>query len=310
MNKNLSFKEISTLWKDEKRHYVKRSTMSAYDLILEKHLLPVFADMSAIEEGTVQEFVINKLNSGLGHKTVKDILIVLNMIARYGAKHGKFNHPDWDVKFPADRSTKELPVFTVAHQRKLMGHVVKNFTFKNLGVLLCLHTGMRIGEICALTWGDIDVKQGIIKVSKTIGRLYVAEGTSPRTELVLSSPKTKSSYREIPMTQDLLKLIKPLKAIVNNGYYVLTNDESPTEPRVYRNHYKQLLRSLGLPELKFHGLRHSFATRCIESRCDYKTVSVLLGHSSISTTLNLYVHPNMEQKKRCLDKMIKYLGKI
>ena len=86
--------------------------------------------------------------------------------------------------------------------------------------------------------------------------------------------------------------------MVNENYYVISNDIKPIEPRTYRNYYKKLCEQLDIPELKFHGLRHSFATRCIESKADYKTVSVLLGHSNISTTLNLYVHPNKEQKKK------------
>lgn len=97
--------------------------------------------------------------------------------------------------------------------------------------------------------------------------------------------------------------------VVNTGFYVISNDPKPIEPRTYRNYYKKLMKSLDIPIIKFHGLRHSFATRCIESNCDYKTVSVILGHSDISTTLNLYVHPNMEQKKRCISKMFKSLGK-
>ena len=109
------------------------------------------------------------------------------------------------------------------------------------------------------------------------------------------------------MTKELLSIIKPLQKIVKGDYYVLTNDESPTEPRTYRNYYKKLLVKLDIPPIKFHGLRHSFATRCIESQCDYKTVSVILGHSNISTTLNLYVHPNFDQKKKCIDKMLKSL---
>lgn len=111
------------------------------------------------------------------------------------------------------------------------------------------------------------------------------------------------------MSKELLALVKPLKKVFNADYYVLTNDISPTEPRTYRNYYKRFMKQLDIPKLKFHGLRHSFATRCIESNCDYKTVSVLLGHSNITTTLNLYVHPNMEQKKRCIAKMFKSLGK-
>jgi len=97
--------------------------------------------------------------------------------------------------------------------------------------------------------------------------------------------------------------------IVNPDYFILTNEIKPTEPRTYRNYYKHLMEQLEIPKLKFHGLRHSFATRCIESNCDYKTVSVLLGHSNITTTLNLYVHPNMEQKKKCINKMFKSMGK-
>ena len=107
------------------------------------------------------------------------------------------------------------------------------------------------------------------------------------------------------MNKELLKMLRPLKKIVNGKFYVLTNEEKPTEPRTYRNYYKRMMEQLNIPPLKFHGLRHSFATRCIESNCDYKTVSVILGHSDITTTLNLYVHPNMEQKKRCVDKVFK-----
>ena len=111
------------------------------------------------------------------------------------------------------------------------------------------------------------------------------------------------------MASDVLKIIKPLKKILNDNYYVLTNEEKPTEPRTYRNYYNRLIKVLNINNLKFHGLRHSFATRCIESKCDYKTVSVILGHSNISTTLNLYVHPNLEQKKKCIDQMFKFLKK-
>lgn len=112
------------------------------------------------------------------------------------------------------------------------------------------------------------------------------------------------------MTRVLQKFIKPFKDIVNDDFYIITNDLRPTEPRTYRNYYRKLLTSLGIPPLKFHGLRHSFATRCIESRCDYKTISAILGHASISTTLNLYVHPDNDQKRRCLDRMVKSLGKL
>lgn len=161
--------------------------------------------------------------------------------------------------------------------------------------------------MCALTWEDIDTDNGVISVNRTIQRIYVIEEGNRRTELILDTPKTKNSIREIPISKDLLKILKPFKKIVNPSFFVLTNDVKPTEPRTYRSYYKNLMKELNMPKLKFHGLRHSFATRCIESNCDYKTVSVLLGHSNISTTLNLYVHPNMEQKKKAIEQMFKAL---
>ena len=179
--------------------------------------------------------------------------------------------------------------------------------FRNEVVSLC--TGLRIGEVCALKWSDINVSEGTITVNRTIERIYIINGMEKHTELVINTPKTQNSCREIPITKELLAMVKPLKKVVNEEFYVLTNDEYPTEPRTYRNYYGKLMAKLGIPKLKYHGLRHSFATRCIEAGCDYKTVSVLLGHSNISTTLDLYVHPNMEQKKRCIAKVFKSLGK-
>lgn len=291
------FQEIIRLWREDKKQYVKTSTISAYTLLIENHILPAFGKADRINEADVQEFVFEKLNSGLSQKSIKDILIVLKMILKFGVKNGYFEYTQIDIKFPTQRERQEIEVLSRSNHRKVISHIQENFTFRNLGIYICLCAGMRIGEICALKWEDIDTENGIISVKKTIQRVYMIEGEERYTELILDSPKTKNSIRDIPMTRDLLKLLKPLKRIVNNNYFVLTNEAKPTEPRTYRNYYKQFMQEIGVPILKFHGLRHSFATRCIESKCDYKTVSVILGHSNISTTLNLYVHPNMEQKR-------------
>lgn len=299
--------EIVTLWKEDKRQYVKRSTFSAYTLLIENHILPSFGNKTLIEEQNVQSFVFQELDKGLSHKTIKDILIVLKMILRFGVKNKLIEYRQIDIKFPTERDKHSIDILSRSHHRQIMEYIQSHFTFKNLGIYICLSAGMRIGEICALTWEDLDIENGIIHVQKTIQRIYIIEDNRKHTEIILDTPKTKNSIREIPMTRDLLKMIRPLKKVVNDRFYVLTNEATPTEPRTYRNYYKQFMQSLGLPAMKFHGLRHSFATRCIESKCDYKTVSVLLGHSNISTTLNLYVHPNLEQKKRCMEQMSKLL---
>ena len=302
-------REIAAAWKEYKRPYVKQSTMAAYVLILENHVLPYFGDGDSLHEQAVQAFVLQKLENGLSVKTVKDILIVLKMVMKFGVKNEWMSYYEWDIKYPTTSTNKELEVLSVANHRKILNYIQSHFTFTGLGIYISLSTGLRIGEICALKWSDINVSDGTITVSRTIERIYIIEGEKKHTELVINAPKTKNSCREIPMSKELLAMIKPLKKVVNDNFYVLTNDERPTEPRTYRNYYNGLMVKLDIPKLKYHGLRHSFATRCIEAGCDYKTVSVLLGHSNISTTLNLYVHPNMEQKKRCITKMFKSLGK-
>lgn len=298
---------VINLWKEDKKHYVKKSSYSAYMLLIENHLLPTFGHKHEVHEADVQEFVFAKLDEGLSQKTIKDILIVLKMILKFGMKNKVFEYQQFDIQFPTERENNGIEVLSKSNQRKIMNYVQEHFTFKNLGIYICLSAGIRIGEICALTWNEIDTDMGVIHIRKTIQRIYIIDDSDRHTELILDSPKTKNSIRDIPMSRYLLKMLKPIKKIVNNSFYVLTNDMKPTEPRTYRNYYKRLMKELDMPELKFHGLRHSFATRCIESNCDYKTVSVILGHSNISTTLNLYVHPNMEQKKKCIDQMFKGL---
>lgn len=304
-----TIREIAAAWKEYKRPYVKQSTMAAYVLILENHILPTFGEDNSLPEQSVQAFVLHKIESGLSTKSVKDILIVLKMVMKFGVKKEWMTYYEWDIKYPPSSENKVLDVLSVTNHRKILNHIQSHFTFMGLGIYISLSTGLRIGEICALKWSDINVTDGILTVNRTIERIYIIEGKKKHTELVINTPKTKNSCREIPMNKELLGMLKPFKKVVNDDYYILTNDERPTEPRTYRNYYKRLMEKLDIPKLKYHGLRHSFATRCIEVGCDYKTVSVLLGHSNISTTLNLYVHPNMEQKKRCIDKVFKSLVK-
>lgn len=302
-----SFAAVAQQWTAYKQPFIKQSTMSAYMLTLANYLLPHFGTHTDITEVDVQQFVIHQLSKGLQQKTVKDQLIVLKMIYRFGCKQNAFTLHEWDIHFPTEQRKSDIAVLTIDQQRRLMRHLTDNFTFLNLGILLCLNTGLRIGEVCALRWEDIDTTTGTLHVCHTIERIYTITENTKHTELLISTPKTPNSLREIPLSQNLLRLIKPFRKVVNPQFYVLTNSPKPTEPRTYRNYYRHLLNSLNIPFIKFHGLRHSFATRCIESGCDSKTVSILLGHANISTTLNLYVHPNFDQKKRCIDTMLKRL---
>ena len=302
---NKTFEEVAAMWLADKQHYVKMSTYCAYSLLLSNHLKPVFAKEQDVTEELVQAFVLGKLQQGLSRNSVKDMLMVLKMVLKYAAKHGYMPWRQIDINFPTERRQNEVKTLSRVDQRRLMDHIQANFSFMNLGIYICLSAGLRIGELCALTWDDLDTDAGVVRISRTLQRIYMKDKGC--TEVIIGTPKSKNSVREIPLAKELQRFIKPLKKVVNGSFYVLTNSSSPTEPRSYRNHYRRLMQQLDLPLLKFHGLRHSFATRCIESKCDYKTVSVLLGHSSISTTLNLYVHPNLDQKKKCIERMFKTL---
>lgn len=299
-----TFKEVSNFWCDAKRSIVKHSTMCAYMLTLQTHLLPHFGAMSMIAESDVQQFVIDKCSSGLAKKTVRDIVAVLKSIVKYGGKHKIFPYEEWDVEYPTNEVVHRLPILSINHHRFLMLHLIDNPTPQNIGVLLALCTGMRIGEVCALKWEDIDFKQKVITVKHTVERVYNCESKS--TENIVSSPKTKNSYREIPISKQLFSPLKIVRKESLSPYVVGTSTHSK-EPRSYRDYFGRLLKRLGIPQIVFHGLRHTFATRCIESKCDYKTVSVILGHSNVATTLNLYVHPNLNQKKRCIERMNNFL---
>ena len=300
-------KDIIEEWKEDKKQYVKKSTFAAYQLLIQNHILPRFGEKKEVKEEDVQSFALEKLSAGLSEKTIKDIIIVLKMILKFAVKNGYLDYVQIDVKFPTNQQKKELEVFSKSDQKKFMNYLRDNFTFKNLGIFICLSTGMRIGEICGLRWQDVDVDDGVIMVRHTLQRIYILDEGERHTEIILDTPKTSNSIRDIPMSSELLRIMKQFNKVVNDDYFVISNDINPIEPRTYRNYYKRLCKKLDISELKFHGLRHSFATRCIEANGDYKTVSVLLGHSNISTTLNLYVHPNKEQKKKLINKMLKSL---
>lgn len=194
--------------------------------------MPSFGKKHIIEEVEIQTFVLQKLEQGLGQKTIKDILIVLKMILKFGSKFNWIEHKTFDIQYPTLRTKQTLEILSRSNQKKLMEHIETHFTFRNLGIYICLSTGIRIGEVCALTWEDVE--NGVIKVNKTIQRIYTIEENIRKTELILDSPKTKNSIREIPISSHLLKMLKPIKKIVNNSFLFLPmkqnqQNQEPTE---------------------------------------------------------------------------------
>lgn len=299
-----TFAAVAQLWSQAKQPLVKYSTMCAYRLTLRSHLLPRFGQMTQIAETDVQNFIIDKINKGLSKKTVRDIVAVLRAIIKYGARQNIFESENWQLRYPTIESGSKLPILSLKHQRKLMTYLIEQPNSRNIGILLSLCTGMRIGEVCALEWSCVDLSHRILRIRQTVARIYDCEKGA--TEQVFSTPKTKHSFREIPMSRHLFEALCTVKKHSVSSF-VVGSSISAIDPRTYRDYFTRVLKQLQIPPIVFHGLRHTFATRCIECLCDYKTVSTILGHSNVSTTLNLYVHPNLQQKKRCIEKMNRLL---
>lgn len=303
------FKEYVEIWQKEKQEFVKTTTMSAYKLLIKKHLMPTFGEMelSLINNDIVSAFAFKKLDEGISKKSVQDIVICLKMIIKNAALKNLIEMPQIQVRYPKkyDDKKETLEVFNQNDYNRIISFCKENINSYNLGILICSLTGMRIGEVCGLKWKDVNFDEGTITINRTLQRIYNSDMAG--TTIIESDPKTFNSQREIPIVKDLKDILRPLSKIYNEDKYIIALNQEVIEPRVLRNNYKKLLKKLRIKDLKFHGLRHSFATRLIEKGVDVKTVSSILGHSDVSITMNLYVHPTNENKKKAIMKAFKGL---
>lgn len=307
---NNHFSAVCSAWKADKRTWIKPSSYATYCTLVHSFLLPWFGPMTGedLNEPAVQVYVNAMLAKGLNAKTIRDSLRVLKMILRFGAKQEAWSFSDFKVHFPAScDQNRSLQVMSKRQCMQLQKYLEQHLSFRNLGLLVCMQSGLRIGEICGLRWADIDLRVGMIHIRRTVQHIWLRDGAIKSDWIEVGLPKTATSVRDIPLSRDLMVLLRPFKKTAKANHYVVTNSAEPLEPRYYRDYFYRILSSLGLPKVRFHALRHSFATRCIECRCDYKTVSAILGHASISTTLDLYVHPGTAQKRRVIEKMSRSL---
>ena len=306
--KQIPFSIACQHWEADKQPYVKASTMAAYALTVRTHLKPYFEYIDDVTSLRVQELVDQSVRKGMSLSSVKGILVVLKMILRYCERQGWIEMVPLDIRFPQNLRKKNPPAaLPIKEQKLIVEYLVAHPTNLNTGLLICLCCGLRIGEVCALRWGDVDLFNRVIHVKNTVYRIYHADGRYRKTELVIGSPKTATSFRDVPITDFLYRIIKRNRRRNNSRCFLASGKATPADPQTFRNNYKRVSEMLGLSYHKVHILRHTFATRCIEVDCDYKTLSALLGHSNVSTTLNLYVHPDMERKKAIVEKMMKAL---
>ena len=292
------FDKLSADWLATKKAQVKPSTYAKYEGILKNRLAPKFGGnySEAITKNSIREFSYELLEDGLSARTVNSILMVLNNILNYIAQQRDLPPPQVEY---LRCEYREMRVLTIAEQRVLMRFLMSGTDVYKLGILLALMTGLRLGELCALRWDDIT--DDTVSISKTMLRLSVGGG---KTEVKICPPKSGCSVRKVPLPQSLKLIINKLRG---EGYLLASDGKDFTEPRVMQYKFERMIAACGIEKANFHALRHTFATRCIEAGVDAKTLSEMLGHSDVKTTLSRYVHSSFEQKKSSISRMEKLL---
>lgn len=302
-----SFGEIAGQWLAVTEPQLKESSIVRYRNILNLYLLPDFGakQISDITRSEIVAFSGRLLHSGgkkregLSSKMVSDILSVQKSVFEYAARMKCC--PVEDIgKISVRQPQKPMRILSRSEQERLSGYLCGNLSLCNLGILICLYMGLRIGEICALRWGDVSMEEQCIHVHKTMQRIQRQGLGGVKTEVVVSNPKSDCSIRRIPIPGEALPFIRNAKRS-ENTYFLTGMENRYIEPRTMQNRFKAVTKICGIDGANFHVLRHTFATRCIELGFDPKSLSEILGHASVSITLNRYVHPSMNLKQKNMD---------
>ncbi len=298
-NINIDFNSLCYDWLNSNKEKIKITTYSRYMYMINKYIAPCFKGkkLYQINKNCIELLVA--FNYRLSTKSQRDILSLFKTIIKY-------INQNFDTKIKPNEyifnkcNKNTISVISIPEQKRLEKYLLYNTDLKKLGVFVCLYTGIRIGEICALKWSDIDLYNNTIKINKTIQRIFNPDSNSnTKTKVVICTPKSECSIRDIPIPEFISNILKQYQS---SGYFLTVNNKY-IEPRSYRNIFKRYIKDVRINNTNFHSLRHTFATRAIENGIDIKSLSEILGHASINITLEKYVHPSMEQKRIQLDKL-------
>lgn len=308
-NKNdLAFSCLASEWFESIKLHTKISTQNKYYNMLTNYILPEYRNQpfNAITYDFIEthcKFLLEsggRKGNGLSPKTVNDVLAIIRNISKFAIRKGIYVACD-AASVQIRQNIKPMRILSNAEQSQLCEHILKNPEACSIGILVCLFTGLRIGEICALRWEDISFSEQSIYIHHTLQRIQIHQGNKAKTEVVMTTPKSPCSIRKIPLPDEIAKILI-LNQKSSSGY-VLTNDDYKfIEPRTMQNKFKKILKAAGIENANFHALRHTFATRCVELGFDVKTLSEILGHATVNITMNRYVHPTYEMKKKNMQK--------
>ncbi|MEG2379813.1 MAG: site-specific integrase [Bacilli bacterium] len=303
------FRNYASYWIMKKKYEVRESTISNYANLLKNVIIPCLGDipLENFNNKILQHFAYwAKENGGIEGKGISehyisDCVLLIKAIIRDGQEEKVF--PEFlikQTKIPKTLQIETKKTYTEDEYKKILEYIFKNLNNRSVGILIGIFTGMRIGEICALKWEDIDLEEKMINVNKTLQRIYNPLDEFEKSKIVITPCKTSSSQRTIPIANDLNEVLKQFKDDKDN--YVLSGKIKYTEPRTFRKQYDIIMNKCGVDRIKFHSLRHTFASINIENGADVKTISEILGHSDINITLKTYTHISKKQKTKAIDK--------
>ncbi|MCH5314371.1 MAG: site-specific integrase [Eubacterium sp.] len=295
-----TFKELLYFWLEFNNAKNKKSTQNKYEYMIQKHIIPSLGGVAIhkINVALINKFIDEKLKQ-FSKSYVRTMAIIIKSTIELGKKEQLITIAHLDITIPiAEKS--ELSILEPMEQKRLEVHLLSNMNCSNLGVYISLYAGLRLGEICALKWDDIDFTNRIIKVRSTVVRVKNSDNNG--THLEIGRPKTSSSNRDVPITDTLFSLLKEIK---ENSFseYVISNTNSFVSTRTFEHRFQRLLKEANIKKYNYHSLRHTFATNCVICGIDIKTLSEILGHSNTSITLNTYVHSSIELKKMQIKKL-------
>ena len=293
---NLTLPEAVDMFFAERERKLKESTVSRYRYVVRQYIQPQLgtAPLYTLTEQRVADSYRKLQEQGLSAKSTRDVGVLLRAILRTASKRGCFC-TGLNAELPAYKK-RQVEIFTEPEILRLAHYIMDKPDPTGLGVLLTLNSGLRLGELCALRWSDIDLHAGFLRVEREVQRLY----EKGHTRLVVQPPKSESSCRRIPLPADMLSLLATYKPKNAGSFCLLTSSGDPLEPRTMQNRYRSLLKRAGVPYRNFHALRHTYATRCIEQNVDVKSVSEMLGHSDVRITLQTYVHVSLRHKQQAV----------
>lgn len=297
------------------KHTVKIRTYNTYLQFIEKHINPKLGDFE-LEELTpqvLQEFVLEKLEKGnlkTGKKLANNTVIVMTNILKQAIEEANVleitnKNSCKKIKMPLQEETK-VCAFEKSEQDKIEKYCLSSKKSNYIGIVICLYTGLRIGELLALTWDDIDFNRNYMTISKS-----AFQGKqNDKITIIVDTPKTKNSNRVIPLPKQLVDILRKIKKKSTSKYVITTKNNGMVGTRSYQRTFERILNKLDIPYKNFHALRHTFATRALEFGMDVKTVSEILGHKNPMITLQRYTHSLMSYKTDMMNKFGKLLCAI